>query len=337
MGQISIKGGKVWHDDKFIANKELTCNLNSEEYITVQLQEEDLIVPGMIDFHVHLWAPPAISTFGIASERHYAEGFVAGVDAGTYGINDWKAANQYWQNTHNLNVKSFVSLLPEGLTIFPPVNPTKPRDISVNEYVDFVNQNKGDLLGVKFQLGWLNYKSPETDQIMLEKCREISDRTETNMMIHVSGQCMEMCDTATYMQKNDIITHPYSGFENTILDKNGKVFSAVFDAKDRGVLFDVGHAGKHFSWKVFQAAYAEGLKFDTIGGDMGEANYRSEKWPIWDLFHVISGFLNYGVDLDETFKAVVSTPAKYIHMNMNLQKHCLVLKKYLEKQCVWMG
>lgn len=327
MGQIIIKGGKIWNNDMFTANKELTCGLNSEDDITVQLEEEDLIIPGMIDFHAHLWAPPAISTFGIASEKHYAEGFVAGVDAGTYGINDWEAANQYWQNTNNLRVKSFVSLLPEGLTIFPPVTPTKPDDISIEDYVDFVNRNKSDLLGVKFQLGWLNYKSPETDQIMIEKCREISDRTNTNMMIHISGQCMNAVDSANYMQRNDIITHPYSGFANTILDVNGKVYREVFDAKDRGVLFDVGHAGKHFSWNVFKKAYAEGIKFDTIGGDIGEVNYRSEKWPIWDLFHVISGFLNYGVDLDETFRAVITTPAQYIGMKMDVQEHCLVLKK----------
>lgn len=327
MGNLLIKGGMVWRHDSFKANEDLVYELPDEHDINVRLSDEDLIVPGLIDFHVHLWAPPAVSTFGIAAEKHYAEGIVGGLDAGTYGINDWEEANRYWQNASGFKVKSFVNLLPEGLTVFPPTEPTKPEDISVDDYVSFVNQNKGDLLGVKFQLGWLNYKSEVTDTIMIEKCREITDQTKTHMMIHISGQCMRAEDSSKYMLKHDIITHPYSGFQNTILDENGNVYPEVFDAKERGVIFDVGHAGKHFSWDVFKKAYSQGLKFDTIGGDIGEMNYRAEGWPIYDLFHVASGFLNYGMDLEEVFKALITNPENYLGIHLDLMKHCIVLKK----------
>ena len=67
------------------------------------------------------------------------------------------------------------------------------------------------------------------------------------------------------MQTGDIITHPYSGFAHTILDERGRVYREVFEAQERGVLFDVGYAGKHFSWKVFKAAWEQGVGFDTLG------------------------------------------------------------------------
>lgn len=329
MGFYSIRGGKVWKGGTFQANKELNYELPKENDHTICLDEQDLIIPGLVDFHAHLWTPAAATPFGLSAEKHYAEGILGGLDAGTYGVIDWEESNQYWQNACDLQIKSFVSLLPEGLTIFPPKTPTLPDHISTDDYVELINRNKagGKILGTKFQLGWLNYKSEETDTIMIQKAREISDRTGTHMMIHTSGQCMKASESAKYMMKDDIITHPYSGFENTILDENGNVRKEVMDAKERGVLFDVGHAGKHFSWDVFKKAYAQGLKFDTIGGDMGEMNYRTPNWTIYDLYHVISGFLNYGIELDECFRAVIDTPCKYLDFKADLTNHCVILKK----------
>ena len=130
------------------------------------------------------------------------------------------------------------------------------------------------------------------------------------------------------MQENDIITHIYSGFPNTILDERGKVRRAIWDARDRGVKFDIGHAGKHFSWDVFQRAYGEGLKFDYMGGDLGYGNYRNENFPIYDQFHAISGFLNAGVPLDEMFRTVISNPQAYLGTAADLNGCCLILKRY---------
>ena len=329
MGFYSIQGGKIWEEGTFRQNREITYELPAEADCTIHLKEEDLVIPGIIDFHAHLWSPAAATPFGLAAEKHYAEGVLGGLDAGTYGVNDWEESDQYWQNACALQIKSFVSLLPEGLTIFPPQTPTKPERIFVDDYVNLISRHKedGKILGTKFQLGWLNYKSAETDTIMISKAREISDRTGTNMMIHTSGQCMAASSSATYMMKNDIITHPYSGFTNTILDEHGNVLNEIMDAKARGVLFDVGHAGKHFSWDVFKKAYAQGLTFDTIGGDLGEMNYRNPKWPIHDLYHVISSFLNYGIDLDECFRAVIDTPCRYLGFTADLVEHCTILKR----------
>lgn len=329
MGFYRIQGGKVWKNGGFSQNQEIVYELPKELDLAIQLTEEDLVIPGIIDFHAHLWSPAAESPFGLAQEKHYAEGVLGGLDAGTYGMNDWEEAEQYWQNSSDLQIKSFVSLLPEGLTIFPPKTPTRPENINVDDYVELINRNKagGTILGTKFQLGWLNYKSEETDTIMISKAREISDRTGTHMMIHTSGQCMKAGESAKYMLKDDIITHPYSGFPNTCLDEKGNVWKEVMEAKERGVLFDVGHAGKHFSWNVFKKAYAQGLKFDTIGGDLCDMNYRAPNWPIHDMYHVISGFLNYGIALDECFRAVIDTPCKYLGFTADLTRHCTILKK----------
>ena len=44
------------------------------------------------------------------------------------------------------------------------------------------------------------------------------------------------------MRPGDIYTHIYRKFDPT-LDENGKVRAYLFEAKKRGVIFDVGHGG----------------------------------------------------------------------------------------------
>lgn len=332
MGHYAIKGGKIWDNEdggRFVPNGEFVMEFPEEDDRVISLEEDDLIVPGLIDCHMHIWSPASTAAFGLASEKHYAEGFTGGIDAGTFGLYHWEEADRYWRNALDIELKSFVSLLPEGLTKFPPTDPTRPEEIDPDDYVDLINRykDKGRLLGTKFQLGWLEYKSEETDTAMIAKGREIADRTGTHMMIHISGQCMKASESPKYMMKDDIITHPYSGFPNTILDENGNLLKEVIDAKDRGVLFDVGHAGKHFSWDVFKKAHAQGLMFDTMGGDLCVPNYRVPTWSIWDLFHVLSGFLNLGTGLDECFRALITKPAEYLGLDVNIGKHFSILKK----------
>ena len=63
MGQIQINGGRRWAEDRFAPNTFLTYELPDEPTdICLQLGEEDLILPGLLDMHTHLWAPPAVST-----------------------------------------------------------------------------------------------------------------------------------------------------------------------------------------------------------------------------------------------------------------------------------
>lgn len=59
MGQIQINGGRRWAEDRFVPNTFLTYELPDEPTdICLQLGEEDLILPGLLDMHTHLWRRP---------------------------------------------------------------------------------------------------------------------------------------------------------------------------------------------------------------------------------------------------------------------------------------
>jgi len=327
MASISIRGGRAWNGRSFDDNCEQNFEVQHGEDCTLTLRDEDLLLPGIFDMHAHLWAPPAISSFGIADEKYYADGVVGAVDCGTYGLNDWKAADTFWQGGARLKIKSYVSVLPEGLTVFPPVTPTTPDAIDVGAYVDLISRHKETCLGIKVQLGWLPYKSVESDRQLLDICCRVAEDSGTQKMVHISGQKMTAQESADRMAPGDFITHPYSGFENTVLDSRGNVYPEVFAARERGVLFDVGYAGKHFSWKVFEKAYAQGLKFDTLGMDMGTMSYKTANSIVIDHFHVLSGLLNAGVPEEEVFAALTGNPGRVLGFQPDFDKTCLVLRK----------
>ena len=51
------------------------------------------------------------------------------------------------------------------------------------------------------------------------------------------------------LREGDVITHVYSGTGNNIV-QDGKVLDSVRDARERGVLFGVGHGGGSFDYTV---------------------------------------------------------------------------------------
>ena len=58
------------------------------------------------------------------------------------------------------------------------------------------------------------------------------------------------------LRRGDIYTHTFHGFASTIIDVGeGRmaVDPAVWEARERGVLFDVGHGQGSFNWTVVRA------------------------------------------------------------------------------------
>jgi dihydroorotase len=120
-------------------------------------------------------------------------------------------------------------------------------------------------------------------------------------------------DILAVMKAGDILTHSFHGREHGILDEDGQVRKAVHEARERGVLFDVGHGAGSFSWRVAETALAGDRRFppDTISSDLHIANVNG---PVFDLATTVSKFLHLGMPLDEALRRVTGVPAQIIGM-----------------------
>ena len=92
----------------------------------------------------------------------------------------------------------------------------------------------------------------------------------------------------------------YSGLRHE-LDATGHVNPGLFAGRKRGVIFDVGHGGGSFAWRVAVPAIKEGFVPDSISTDL---HIGSMNAGMKDQLNVMSKFLALGLCLDDVDQAV---------------------------------
>jgi dihydroorotase len=104
------------------------------------------------------------------------------------------------------------------------------------------------------------------------------------------------------LRPGDILTHAYSGAPNiagafTNIVQDGKLLPAALAAKQRGVIFDVGHGGGSFDYTVAEVALPGGCGPDTISSDLHAVSGNTPGMPY--LPWVMSKFMGLGFTLEQ--------------------------------------
>jgi dihydroorotase len=114
------------------------------------------------------------------------------------------------------------------------------------------------------------------------------------------------------LRAGDVVTYCFRRAPHCIV-QNGRVLAAVREARDRGVLFDLGHGCGSFDLAVAEAAVNDGFEPDTISTDF-QRNHVGQS-PIHDLPRVMSKLRAAGMPEHRIFTAVTSRPAEILGMS----------------------
>lgn len=106
----------------------------------------------------------------------------------------------------------------------------------------------------------------------------------------------------------DIYTHMYSGLRGE-QGEDGEASQALIGGRKRGVLFDVGHGGGSFLFRVAAPMIAAGFVPDTISTDLHIDSMNS---GMKDLLNVMSKLMAIGMPLDEVIHGATWKPAQAI-------------------------
>jgi dihydroorotase len=109
------------------------------------------------------------------------------------------------------------------------------------------------------------------------------------------------------LRPGDVVTYCFSDCPEGLLAADGRVRDAVWAARARGVLFDVGHGMGSFSFRVAEAAVAQGFLPDTISTDRYQRHLGVS--PRHDLPRTLSKLLAVGMAQADTFARVTARPA----------------------------
>jgi dihydroorotase len=111
------------------------------------------------------------------------------------------------------------------------------------------------------------------------------------------------------LRPGDIYTHCYSGLRNE-LEPDGKINPGMWEGRKRGVIFDVGHGGGSFAWRVAVPAVQQGFLPDSISTDL---HITSMNAGMKDMLNVMSKFLALGLTVDQVVARSTWNPAREIH------------------------
>jgi dihydroorotase len=179
-------------------------------------------------------------------------------------------------------------------------------DMEAGPTADMAMRHKGLIVGIKTA----HYAGPEWTPV--EHAVEAGTKAGIPVMVDFGENHPERPITALLGEKlrpGDIYTHCFSGLRNE-LDSEGRVNSGMIAGRKRGVIFDVGHGGGSFAWRIAVPAIKQGFLPDSISTDL---HIGSMNAGMKDMLNVMNKFLAMGVSLDDVMARSTWNPAREIH------------------------
>ena len=267
------------------------------------------VTPGLIDMHVHVYAGTGERGSYAGDNSVYPDGFTLRngvttvVDAGCAGWRNFEDFKQRVIDRSKTRVLAMLNIVGNGMR--GGRFEQDLGDMDATATADMALRHKGLVVGVKTA----HYSGPEWTPV--ERAVEAATIASLPVMVDFGTNRPErpMSELVTKkLRPGDIYTHVYSGLRDE-QDATGRVNPALWEARKRGVIFDVGHGGGSFLWRVAVPAMKEGFVPDSISTDL---HISSMNAGMKDLLNVMDKFLAMGMSLDDVLLRATWNPAKEI-------------------------
>jgi len=282
----------------------------------------NLVTPGLVDLHSHVY--PYGSAIGIpADELVPHQCTTTCVSAGDAGANNFAAFRRHIVAQTRTRLYAFVHIANVGLTPFPVAELYNIDFAQVDACARTIAENSDIALGAKVRMSENVIAKHGTEPLKRAILACEKSGTNAKIMCHIGGvETRElMSQILDLLRPGDILTHCYSGAPNiagafTNIVQDGKLLPAALAAKQRGVIFDIGHGGGSFDYTVAEAAIAQGAPPTTISSDIHVFSGNTPGMPY--LPWVMSKFMGLGFTLDQVVAMATVAPAKIINRDPKL-------------------
>jgi dihydroorotase len=179
-------------------------------------------------------------------------------------------------------------------------------DMDAKAAADLAIANRDTIVGIKVA----HYRGP--DWIPVERGVEAGTLANIPVMVDFGEFRPERPFQDLVLKKlrpGDIYTHAFY-VPVPMLDEKGSLLPYLFEARKRGVLFDVGHGGAAFEFRQAVPAVKQGFPPDSISTDVHSGSINA---GMKDQLNVMSKFLNMGMPLDDVIYRSTWNPARIIH------------------------
>ncbi|MGI6207398.1 MAG: amidohydrolase/deacetylase family metallohydrolase [Anaerolineae bacterium] len=266
-----------------------------------------LVTPGLIDLHTHVfWG---CSSLSLDADQHApGSGTTTWVDAGTAGAANFAGFRRFLIEPSTVRIVPFLNVSTPGLTAYGGAH-KNAEHFDADAAYDTVEANRDLIKGIKVLASGLQVG--QNDLTPVRVAREVGEATGLPVMCHIGVPPPGLWAILPVMRPGDIITHAYKGRRGCLVIHGNRVRPEAWEARERGVLFDIGHGSGSFSWEVARAALEQGFPPDSISTDVHTGSING---PAFGMASVMSKFLHLGMDLNEVVRLSTAAPARMLGM-----------------------
>lgn len=310
---VAVRNGKIAAVEKYIP-------------VTAARKSVDVsgfyVTPGFIDIHVHVghggtplnWFEPGspvhVPPLGIPADTALASGVTTSVDAGSSGARTFLQEKEEVIDHATVRVLAFLNIVAAGM------ESGKEQDVSEMDpqlCADTINKFRDVIVGVKTAHYWPSkpWDVAHPPWAAVDRAVECGKLANVPVMVDFWPRPPERSYAELILKKlrpGDIHTHVFAQ-QFPILDDKGKVNPILFQARERGVIFDVGHGAGSFWFRNAVPAVKQGFIPDSISTDL---HTRSMNGAVVDLATTMSKFLAMGVPLEDVVRRATVNPAREI-------------------------
>lgn len=260
---------------------------------------------GWIDAHAHMYN--GTGGIGLDRDRFLRDGVTYVVEAGTTGpenFEDYLAHNS--EVTGKIQGKAYLNLAPTG-AIKGGSELLDLMKVDLKSCEDMIAKYPEEIIGVKLRI---DPRVCENPWKAMELISELSKRVSRPLIVHASRTNMPMEDVLSYMKEGDIFAHTFADKTPGLLDENGNVKECAWEARRRGVKFDLSHGKSNFSFEVAKKAFAQGYLPDAVSTDLHAGSLDI----VESLAMTMSKTLACGLDLWTVLNLVTTDAAKMLQI-----------------------
>jgi dihydroorotase len=269
-----------------------------------------IVTPGLIDLHTHVyWGGTSL---GVDAELLARTGGVTTfIDAGSAGPGNFHGFRKHVIEPSVVRILPYLNIAFPGIFAFSKAvmvgESSDMRLLDLREAVRVAREHKDLILGVKVRVG--RSASGDSGIMPLDMALDVAEETDLPVMAHLDAPPPARHEVMRRLRKGDVLTHCFRPFPNAPVRADGKIYEEIRAARERGVIFDIGHGGGSFGFGTTRKMLEAGFLPDTISSDV---HVISIEGPAFDLLTTMSKFLCLGVDLPTVVKLSTANPAAAI-------------------------
>lgn len=260
------------------------------------------VTPGLIDIHAHVFGLPG-SLY--PDDTQLVTGATTIVDCGGAG---WRTFDRFKAEIIDrvqTRVLAYLNIVGAGMVSSAAESNTDDMDAEaaaakVREYPNLI-------VGIK------KHDPGPTGFFVLKRAIEAGKLADVPVIVDDSIYTNQNRTTREklldVMRPGDLHTHMYNDQQMHLVSRfGGEIRPVAWEARRRGVLFDMGHGGSSFMWPVASKAIEHGFPPDTISTDLHSGSVMNQV----DMPNCMSKLMNLGMGLNEAVMRSTVSPAKAI-------------------------